>query len=305
MANELCVCDFTLNNSGTPNCPSIAKGAKMLLALNIYKKDGSKNSIPLATLSDKAAMQLLIEEAIRENRLYPLPTMVDVEETRAEAVTQEFSDQSVEFIKKGVKSFVGNMKRVGYQYTGKIDAFRDVEHGYIVIDEDGNFIFLYDSSDATNAYPIPVSQGSFNVDLMPHVEGTSIQLSKIQFNWLGTVKDGDLRTLKAPTSYNPLTDLRGLVDTSAAYSAITTTSFTATLTDEYGCAISGLLVGDFALAETSPTPGAIVITSVTESSDGVYEFVIPAQTSADVLALTPSKTGFDFANVTATAITIP
>jgi hypothetical protein len=140
---------------------------------------------------------------------------------------------------------------------------------------------------------------------MPHVEGTSIQLSKIQFNWLGTVKDGDLRTLKAPTSYNPLTDLRGLVDTAATYSAITTTSFTATLTDEYGCAISGLLVGDFALTETSPTPGAIVITSVTESSDGVYDFVIPAATSADVLALTPSKTGFDFAAVTATAITIP
>jgi hypothetical protein len=48
-----------------------------------------------------------------------------------------------------------------------------------------------------------------------------------------------------------------------------------------------------------------VITSVTESSDGVYDFVIPTATSADVLALTPSKTGFDFAAVTATAITIP
>lgn len=305
MANELCTCDFTLNNSGTPNCPSIAKGAKMLLAMNIYKKDGTKNSIPLATLSDKAAMQLLIEEAVRENRLYPLPSMVDVEETRADAVTQEFSDQSIEFIKKGVKSFVGHFKRVGYQYTGKIDAFRDVEHGYIVIDEDGNFIFLYDSSDATNAYPIPISQGSFNVDLMPHVEGTSIQLSKIQFNWLGTVRDADLRTLKAPTAYNPLTDLRGLVDTAVTHSAITTTSFTSTLVDEYGCAISGLELADFSLAETSPTPGAISITSVTESSDGVYDFVIPTATSADVLALTPSKTGFDFANVTATAITIP
>jgi hypothetical protein len=194
---------------------------------------------------------------------------------------------------------------VGYQYTGKIDAFRDVEHGYIVIDEDGNFIFLYDANNATEAFPIPISQGSFNVDLIPHVEGTSIQLSKVQFSWLGTVRDADLRTLKAPSSYNPLTDLRGLVDTAVTHSAITTTSFTSTLVDEYGCAISGLELADFSLAETSPTPGAISITSVTESSDGVYDFVIPTATSADVLALTPSKTGFDFANVTATAITIP
>ena len=67
----------------------------------------------------------------------------------------------------------------------------------------------------------------------------------------------------------------------------------------------GLELADFSLAETSPSPGAIVITSVTESSDGVYDFVIPTATSADVLALTPSKTGFDFAAVTATAITIP
>jgi hypothetical protein len=305
MANELCTCDFTLNNSGTPNCPSIAKGAKMLLAMNIYKKDGTKNSIPLSTLSDKAAMQLLIEEAVRENRLYPLPPMIDVEQTRADAITQEFPDGTLEFIRKGIKSFVGNFKRVGYQYTGKIDEFRDVEHGYIVIDEDGNFIFLYSESSPTEAFPIPISQGSFNADLIEHVEGSSIQLTKIMFNWLTTVKDGDLRTLKAPTSYNPLTDLRGLVDTAASYASISTTGFTATLTDEYGCAISGLELADFSLAETSPTPGAIVITSVTETSDGVYDFVIPAQSSADVLALTPSKTGFDFANVTAEAITIP
>jgi hypothetical protein len=46
----------------------------------------------------------------------------------------------------------------------------------------------------------------------------------------------------------------------------------------------------------------VVITSVTESPDGTYTFVIPAQTSADVLTLNLQKDGFD---MTALTVVIP
>lgn len=301
----LCTCDYTLSNSGTPNCPSIAKGARMLIAMNIYKADGTKNKIPLATLEDQSLMQALIDEATAENRIYPLPKMVNVENTRAEAVTEEFSDGSSAFIRKGIKSFAAEMKQLGYAYTGKLDENRYTEHGYIIVDEAGNFIFLYDSSDATNAFPIPIDLGSYDVNLMEHVQGTSIQKTRINFNWSVDVTDGDLRTLKKPTSYNPLTALKGLLDVNASFASITTTGFTATLTDDFGCAVSGLVAGDFTLEETSPTPGSVAISSVTETSDGVYDFVFAAQTSADVLKLTPSKSGYDFVDVVAETITIP
>lgn len=301
----LCTCDYTLSNSGTPNCPSIAKGARMLIAMNIYKDDGTKNKIPLATLEDQSLMQALIDEAVAENRIYPLPKMVNVENTRGDAVTEEFSDGSSAFIRKGVKSFVAEMKQLGYAYTGKLEENRYTEHGYIIIDEDGNFIFLYDSSDATNAFPIPIDLGSYDVNLMEHVQGTSIQKTRLNFNWSVDVTDGQLRTLKKPTAYNPLTALKGLLDVNGEVSSITTTTFTLTLTDDFGCAVSGLVIGDFSLEETSPTPASITITSVTESSDGVYDFVFPTETSADVLKVTPSKSGFDFTDVEALTITIP
>ena len=53
---------------------------------------------------------------------------------------------------------------------------------------------------------------------------------------------------------------------------------------------TGLLVGDFSLYNNT-TASSVTITSVTESPDGTYTFVIPTQTSADVMVLTPSKDG--------------
>jgi hypothetical protein len=61
--------------------------------------------------------------------------------------------------------------------------------------------------------------------------------------------------------------LTGLKDVNNTVSSITTTSFTATLTYDYGTAVTkqpvkGLLIGDFDLNELTPTPGSITITSV-------------------------------------------
>lgn len=303
--STLCACDYTLSNSGTGKCPSIAKGTRLLIGMNLYKKDGSKNSIPLATLQDKALMQSLIEDAIRENRIYPLPKMVNVENLRADAVTQEFNDGSLAFIRKGIKSFTGYFKQVGYRYSGSLDENRNVEHGYIAVDEDGNFIFKYESSDPNNAYPIDIDRESYHVDLLEHVTGSEIQLSKIMFNWSVDVKDGDLRVVKKPASYNPLTELKGLLDTVAVFTGISTTTVTATLTDVNDCPISGLVQADFSIAEISPVPGAVSISSVTESADGVYDIVFVAETSGDELALTIDQTGYDSANITANTFLIP
>jgi hypothetical protein len=69
--------------------------------------------------------------------------------------------------------------------------------------------------------------------------------------------------------------------------------------------VQGLLIGGFVLKEVTPTPSTITITSVTETAPGTYVFVIPTQTSADLLSVTPTKNGYDFSTVPSVAITIP
>jgi hypothetical protein len=102
--------------------------------------------------------------------------------------------------------------------------------------------------------------------------------------------------------------LRKSLNICVAYSSISTTGFEAVLFNEYGLRKSlkdvGLVIGDFSLYNDT-TAASVTITSVTESPDGTYTFVIPLQTSADSMTLTPSKDGRDYADVVATAIVIP
>ena len=53
----------------------------------------------------------------------------------------------------------------------------------------------------------------------------------------------------------------------------------------------GAVLADFDLYNDTAT-ASVVITSVTESPDGTYTFVIPAQTSADSMTLNLQKDGF-------------
>ncbi len=86
-----------------------------------------------------------------------------------------------------------------------------------------------------------------------------------------------------------------MLNADALYSAIAVDSVVATITTtDYGHAVEGLQLADFSLEEVSPTPGAIAISGVSETSAGVYTISFAAQTSGDVLRLSASKDRFDF-----------
>jgi hypothetical protein len=91
-----------------------------------------------------------------------------------------------------------------------------------------------------------------------------------------------------------------------AATSISTTGFSTELTYDYGTAVTkqkfkGAVLADFTLYNETTT-ASVTITSVTEATDGNYDFVIPAQTSADVLTLSLSKDGFEMTDLT---VTIP
>jgi hypothetical protein len=126
----------------------------------------------------------------------------------------------------------------------------------------------------------------------------------IKFKYRTSVDDSYRRLIEASDlDFDALEELYSLYDVSSTITAISATGFTATLKDEYGLAVQGLAIGDFALYNVTDA-GAVTISAMTETSAGVYAFTFASQTSADVLRLTPTENGYDFSLVVANLITI-
>lgn len=298
-----CQCNATLQNTGTPSCPSIMKIAKKLILVPEFDANGDKNVLTVANAKLLASWSAKLTASELKDRFYPLFEMVNVEDLRGDAIFEEHSDGSRSLVREGSRAFTGFGIRLGAEYTGIVDSWRNQKVGVYIIDKDGNII--YKECNSTDANPIMIDNTSWEARLVKSTD-SEVEKTMITFNFRETEKDKDLRVIPVgDLDFDPFVELKGLVDAAVTYSSITTTGFTATIVDDFGCPIEGMLLADFALAETSPTPGSISISSVTESAAGVYDFVIPAQTSADVLQLTPSEAGYDWSAVTAVNITIP
>lgn len=298
-----CQCNATLKNTGTPSCPSIMKIAKKLILVPEFDANGDKNVLTVADAKVLANWSAKLTAAELKDRFYPAFEMVNVEDLRGDAVFEEHSDGSRSLVRAGSRSFTGFGIRLGAEYTGLIDGWRNQRFGVYIVDKDGNII--YQECNATDANPIMVDNTSWEARLVKSTD-SEVEKTMITFNFRETEKDEKLRVIPVDDlDFDPFVELKGLVDAAVTYTSITTTSFTATIVDDFGCPIEGMLLADFSLAETSPTPGSVSISTVTESAAGVYDFTFPAETSGDVLALTPSEAGYDWAAVTATDITIP
>ena len=143
--------------------------------------------------------------------------------------------------------------------------------------------------------PIQVSDQTFSVGLIKTTD-TTIQKASVKFRVSQLEDDADLRMLDNATA--DLLGAEGLIDVTAETPTnVSTTGFEVQLNTNYGgltslVAAEGMEAGDFSIFNES-TSLAVVITSVTESPSipGHYTFVIPAQTSTDVLAISNPTVG--------------
>lgn len=303
-----CKCDVGLGNTGTPNCQPIATVAKKLIVVPTYDSTGAKNSITIGDTLDEAYLTAKINAANAADRWFPLPVMENVTQERADSITETSGSGKIAFIREGSRSFFGEMWKQSPTFLGKLKEARCTDISVYVVDADGNVLGSCPSADG-KMYPIQVDKDSWDVKMASATDST-VQKVTLGFNWSDNERDEYVSMITEDDYTFDILNSKGLLDVTSTNSAITTTGFTVTLATAYGSKanpvkVKGLLIGDFALAELSPTPGSITITSVTESADGVYDFVIPAATSADVLELTPSKDGYDFTAVIANTITIP
>ena len=309
-----CDCNnITLGNSGRPDCTLIANVTNNLIITRKFDSTGARNFIDTTATLDSTFWTDLINagrsgatNTDSKQRIFPLPAMKNVTDERAEPITEEFGDGTIAVIRQGARSFAGEwIKRdASFTFLDKINEYGCEELAAYIIDTDGNVIG--NGEDVDKLYPISIDGDSWFPNLMRATDST-IQKIMLTYNYDRNEEDANLRMITASETSVDMRDLKGLIDVNGVSSSITTTTFTLTATFDYGSqvtktAFTGAVLADFDLNEVSPTPGAIAITSVTESADGVYDFVIPAQTSADVLELDLQKDGFEMDTVT---ITIP
>jgi hypothetical protein len=168
----------------------------------------------------------------------------------------------------------------------------------------GNFVYNTDKETGLRVQPILIDENSLDVTYVT-AKDNDVSGVMIKFKFRASVVDRLRRYIESSSlDFDALEDIYSLYDVSSSYSSISTTGFTATLRDEYGLPVEGRIISDFTLYNTTTTL-AVTITGLTETSRGVYALTFAAQTSADILRLTPSENGYDFSAVVSNLITIP
>lgn len=296
-----CNCANTFSNTGIPSCVLEIKDTKKLIVVPTYGSDGTRNKIATADSLDTAYFQAKIDATDPLDRWYPLPLMEYVENTKAETIYETPPSGTKYPVSEGLRSFKAAfmLSDVDVTFLGKLSALGCNDISIFEIDADTNLI---GATDGTDFYPRKVALKTFNS--MLQMAKTKSEKGKIfvNFDYDISEADEDISIITQTEADCDFLLLEGLLDTNIVISGISATGFTATMTLDYGTyktknPDTGHVKADFALVKGT----TVAITSVTETTDGVYVFVVPTQTSGDG-TLTFTKSGWE---VTTATVTFP
>lgn len=303
----ICNCNTGLGNTGEGSCDPVGKVAKKLILTEYLDASGAVKSIDPTTTLDAAFFSALVNHADTSERWYPLPLMENVENVRADSVTQTFNSGKSIAVQQGIRSFTALLPNKSNAYAKKLQQAACKPLGFYIVDKDGNL--MGDGSDVTELKPIKIDQDTWEVNYS-FATDTEVSAAVLSFEWDQSVDDGDVRIIKKTEIDYNLFLLRGLLDVFGVnLTAISTTGFTIDLQACYGSLsdlekITGLLAGDFTLYNVTDSASVTILTA-TEAPAGTYAFTYAAQDSSDVLRLSVSKDGLDSAELETVVITTP
>lgn len=307
MANQICICGNGLSNTGLSLCLRLPKVIKKAIFVQLQSNAGVLTKVDPATVLNKAWMTALINNVDKSLRFFPTVEIKNVTTDKADAVFEKYDDDSSNFVRESVRTFKGLIPVCPPSYKAKLESVRcNNNTGVYFVDIDGNLIGLSNNVDGS-LYPIPVNAQSIyaGVALGTDKSTTGIMLS---FEFPASTDDASIWLISSAafTDFN-LNFISGLLDATGVASGITATGFTMKLSVRSSAAdqpipVQGLLLSNFVLKNGGTT---VTPTSVTETAPGTYVFVMPSQTSASILSLTPTLAGFDFSTVALVPILIP
>lgn len=300
-----CDCTEGVKNFGQPGCVGTLERAQKFGFIRTKANDGTTNKIVAGDTLDQAYFDALINNADKSKRLVVSPVMNQMNDSRAEYNTMDvdgFTITTSEGVRTVTFSIIdGAHPRIAAAYNSM--ACQNMSfYVFSTTDQIGG-----NGSVAGELRPFRIKPKTMRaiynppskVNETPPMVSVSFAISELE-------NDGDIAYIPYGDGANDVqiivNDLTGLIDVDLqAATNITTTGFKVVANLLYGNQLApdrfkGGVLADFTLAEISPTPGAITITSVTEgtgANEGQYTFVIPTASSADVLRLTFSKDGYE------------
>ena len=289
-----------IGNTGLPNGQKVGNVVVKGFLVQTFADDRTRNEINLtgaATTLTSVALEAHLVNPDASKRWYPLPKFYDAELPKADPTFDTASDGTNFFIQDGIRSFSAIHKQ---QDTILLKALDTAECGgvadwSIFLVDECEQIFV-EEVEAGKGRPQKISGGTFN-SIYQYASNTATNNITIKYDFSKFVKDSRIQLVQVDSDASILEAI-GVTPATAVISAITTTTFTATMTFDAGYVgnkqvFTGAVIGDFDLDEISPTPASIVITTVTENpaASGIYDFVFPLETTADVLELTSSTVG--------------
>ena len=305
-------CSLTVANTGF-GCTPIMEVVEKFIEVSYFKEDGTINEIDLTDTFNLAYFTALVNNADETLRWYPLPFVKNMVDERADSDFETFDDKTkierqvgIRSVKTMITTLGNNAGAVSPQMVGKINDKKCKVSGLFGITKSKQLVG--EMINTGYLAPIRIDNGSISARLIKTGSGATTQKIDLAFDWHLDVQDERLRTLEADEMSTDISLLNGLLDVTSTYTAIGQTSFKATLKTQYGSflnpiLVEGLVAGDMALYNVTDS-ASVTITSIAESPDGTYQINFASQTVTDVLRLTITKDGYNFAAVTTNTITL-
>lgn len=289
---SFCKCADGQQNLGVLSCPRLLQSVKKHIRIATFNDAGERNSIKLSDLVDgkltDAYVLGKVTSSDESEKWYLTPkTYENVEPSRTDSTFEDFSSGARVKVDTGVKEFSGIIPMVDSQIAAKLNAGACSSFGVYEIDAAGSIKGEL-SADGTELYPIQVAAGSFEAVEIEAVEGSAVQRISVTFQYAKTVNEGQLRIINTDDILVELLKINGALNGALVIDgAATATAFSAKFSiSGYGyfgevIPIEGQTeVSDWEIIDSALN--VIVPSSVTESAEGKYDFVI-ASTPAETL----------------------
>lgn len=297
MSGIICTCDTPVKNLGLPNCTDLIGIPKRLIFVPTYKNDGTLNFIEtVGTTFNAAFWDALQYNTDTTARYYPLPKDFEaVEMAKADSVYEEFPSGNMEFVRDGVRSFMGTLPKTAIPLIGKLKSKGCSKHSVFIVDNLGNLIGV--EKTIGKLYPMQLNDNTLN-SIFQFATDTTVPKIMVKFQFAQNIADEEISFINASDlGIDLFTDFSGKVDTNIVQVGTgTTTEIVVDVYTDYGSAkskipVEGLVLADFYLYNATDS-AEITPSSVVESTTvpGRYTFTFTAQTGTDLCRLSLNTT---------------
>lgn len=291
-------------NFGQPDCVGILERAEKLAFVKMTAEDGTANAILSTDTIDNTFVTDLINQTDKSKRWFPTPVTNKVNVERAEDNKFDLDGFQIS-VSEGVKTYSFVVVDGAHPLIAEaFKSFAKSTSGFWVWSVTGQI--GGNNREEGKLLPFRIKKGTMSAIYQePNKENETPAMVMVSFAISELENDKNIAFINPGTGANDvqvdITSYNGLINvTMGEATDITTAGFTSVMTYDYGSAFVGVpfkggLVDDFTAAEISPSPAPEPLASVTETSDGVYDFVYTTPVaSADLIRITGSKNGWDF-----------